>query len=100
MRYLLLSASVLLLAVAVLLPAAPALAERGERLLCHDLDGLAFHEELSPGVTAPADYDAALQSNWLGVRYAVGPESIAVPFGRRLLPDSLFLRLIRGHFGI
>ena len=66
MRYLLLSASVLLLA-------APALAESGERLLCHDLDELAFHEELSPGVTARADYDAALQRNWLGVPYAVGP---------------------------
>jgi NAD(P)-dependent dehydrogenase (short-subunit alcohol dehydrogenase family) len=34
------------------------------------------------------------------VRYAVGPDSIGVPFGRRLLPDSLFLRFIRAHFDV
>jgi hypothetical protein len=73
MRSLLLSVSFLLLAVPVLLRAAPALAEPGERLLCHDLDELAFHEELSPGATAREDYSAALRSNWLGVPYAVGP---------------------------
>ncbi len=34
------------------------------------------------------------------VRYTVGPESLLVPFGRRLLPDSFFLRFIRSYFGI
>jgi NAD(P)-dependent dehydrogenase (short-subunit alcohol dehydrogenase family) len=34
------------------------------------------------------------------VRYAVGPDSLGVSIGRRLLPDSLFLRLIRSHFTI
>ena len=34
------------------------------------------------------------------VRYSVGPESLAVPLGRRLLPDWLTLRLIRSHFRV
>jgi len=34
------------------------------------------------------------------VRYAVGPDSLAVPLGRRLLPDSLALALIRRHFRV
>jgi NAD(P)-dependent dehydrogenase (short-subunit alcohol dehydrogenase family) len=33
------------------------------------------------------------------VRYAVGPGSLLVPLGRRLLPDSFSLSLIRRHFG-
>jgi NAD(P)-dependent dehydrogenase (short-subunit alcohol dehydrogenase family) len=33
-------------------------------------------------------------------RYAVGPDSLGAPFGQRVLPDRLFLRLIRGRFGI
>jgi NAD(P)-dependent dehydrogenase (short-subunit alcohol dehydrogenase family) len=33
-------------------------------------------------------------------RYTVGPDSWLVPFGRRFLPDSLMLKLIRGHFQI
>lgn len=56
----------------LLLPG-PALAERAERLVCRDLDRLAFHEELSPSHTDPDVYGASLQSNWLGVAYAVGP---------------------------
>jgi NAD(P)-dependent dehydrogenase (short-subunit alcohol dehydrogenase family) len=32
------------------------------------------------------------------VRYTVGPDSFAVPLGRRLLPDRLALALIRRHF--
>lgn len=34
------------------------------------------------------------------VRYTVGPDSRAVPLGRRLLPDWLSLRLIRRHFDV
>jgi NAD(P)-dependent dehydrogenase (short-subunit alcohol dehydrogenase family) len=34
------------------------------------------------------------------VRYSVGPDSLAVPLGRRLLPDWLTLRLIRSHFRV
>jgi NAD(P)-dependent dehydrogenase (short-subunit alcohol dehydrogenase family) len=34
------------------------------------------------------------------VRYTVGPDSVLVPLGRRLLPDSLALALIRRHFRV
>jgi NAD(P)-dependent dehydrogenase (short-subunit alcohol dehydrogenase family) len=34
------------------------------------------------------------------VRYTVGPDSLAVPLGRRLLPDALALALIRRHFQV
>jgi short-subunit dehydrogenase len=34
------------------------------------------------------------------VRYAVGPDALAVGLGRRLLPDAAALALIRRHFGI
>lgn len=34
------------------------------------------------------------------VRYTVGPDSLGVPFGRRLLPDWLFLRFVRARFGV
>jgi NAD(P)-dependent dehydrogenase (short-subunit alcohol dehydrogenase family) len=34
------------------------------------------------------------------VRYTVGPDAIAVPLGRRLLPDVLALALIRRHFHV
>jgi NAD(P)-dependent dehydrogenase (short-subunit alcohol dehydrogenase family) len=34
------------------------------------------------------------------VRYTVGPESLLVPLGRRLLPDRAALALIRRHFKV
>src|SRR5258705_291628 len=34
------------------------------------------------------------------VRYTVGPDSLLVPIGRRLLPDWLSLSLIRDHFKV
>jgi len=34
------------------------------------------------------------------VRYAAGPDSLAVPWGKRLLPDWLALKLIRDHFKV
>ncbi len=33
-------------------------------------------------------------------RYSVGPDSILVPLGKRLLPDWAVLRLVRDHFGV
>lgn len=33
-------------------------------------------------------------------RYTIGPDSIVMPLGKRLLPDWLVLRLIRDHFKI
>lgn len=42
----------------------------------------------------------ALESARPHVRYAVGPDSWAVPVGRRLLPDVVTLRLIASHFDL
>jgi NAD(P)-dependent dehydrogenase (short-subunit alcohol dehydrogenase family) len=42
----------------------------------------------------------ALSARSPRVRYTVGPDSMLVPFGRRLLPDWLSLYLIRDHFKI
>jgi len=44
--------------------------------------------------------ERALTARHPRVRYAVGPDSWAVPLGSRLLPDSVFLRFIRAHFGV
>ncbi|MBW2271744.1 MAG: SDR family NAD(P)-dependent oxidoreductase [Deltaproteobacteria bacterium] len=40
----------------------------------------------------------ALSAKQPRVRYSVGPESVMVPLGRRLLPDWATLALIRSHF--
>ena len=40
----------------------------------------------------------ALRARRPRVRYTVGPDSLLVPMGRRLLPDWLSLALIRDHF--
>lgn len=67
----------LLTAAFVLLLAAPALAEDAEvaeRLFCHDLDELVFHEALSARHTDPELYGESLQTSWLGRDYAVGPQ--------------------------
>jgi len=42
----------------------------------------------------------AIEARRPRVRYAVGPDSLLVPLGRRLLPDSLALALIRRHFRV
>ncbi len=52
-----------------------------------------------PEVVARA-IERALTARWPKVRYAVGPDSLGTAFGRRFLPDSLFLRFIRSHFKI
>ena len=44
--------------------------------------------------------ERALTARRPRVRYAVGPDSLGVPFGKRFLPDALFLRLIRARFKI
>jgi NAD(P)-dependent dehydrogenase (short-subunit alcohol dehydrogenase family) len=42
----------------------------------------------------------ALTASRPRVRYTVGPDSLLVPMGRRLLPDWLSLALIRDHFKV
>jgi NAD(P)-dependent dehydrogenase (short-subunit alcohol dehydrogenase family) len=42
----------------------------------------------------------ALTARHPRVRYTVGPDSILVPLGRRLLPDRATLALIRDHFKV
>lgn len=42
----------------------------------------------------------ALTVPWPRVRYTVGPDSVAVPLGRRLLPDWATLALIRDRFEV
>jgi len=42
----------------------------------------------------------ALRARRPRVRYTVGPDSVLVPLGRRLLPDWLSLSLIRSHFKV
>ncbi len=52
-----------------------------------------------PEVVA-ATIQKALDARRPRARYTVGPDSWLVPFGRRFLPDSLMLRLLRSHFQI
>ena len=40
----------------------------------------------------------AMRSRWPRLRYPVGPDSILVPLGKRLLPEWGVLALIRNHF--
>jgi NAD(P)-dependent dehydrogenase (short-subunit alcohol dehydrogenase family) len=57
--------------------------------------------ESAPGPeTVARVIQRALDARRPRVRYAVGPDSLLVPFARRWLPDRLGLRLIRRHFGI
>ena len=42
----------------------------------------------------------ALTASRPRVRYSVGPDSLLVPLGRRLLPDWLSLAMIRHHFDV
>jgi NAD(P)-dependent dehydrogenase (short-subunit alcohol dehydrogenase family) len=53
----------------------------------------------SPSVVADVIL-TALTTRRPRVRYTVGPDSILVPAGRRLLPDWLSLSLIRDHFNV
>ena len=55
----------------------------------------------APGPEIVADVILrALTARRPRVRYTVGPDSLLVPLGRRLLPDWLSLSLIRDHFKV
>ena len=49
---------------------------------------------------SPPSSSAALDGTQARVRYTVGPDSLLVPLGRRVLPDWLSLSLIRNHFNV
>ncbi|HEV7499769.1 MAG TPA: SDR family oxidoreductase [Vicinamibacteria bacterium] len=75
----------------------PAYAER--RRACEQV----IRESLpkAPGPEVVADVILrALTARRPRVRYTVGPDSLFVPMGRRLLPDWLSLSLIRDHFKV
>jgi NAD(P)-dependent dehydrogenase (short-subunit alcohol dehydrogenase family) len=61
-------------------------------------------EESLPRAPGPevvaATIQKALDARHPRTRYTVGPDAWLVPFGRRFLPDSLVLRLVRSHFRI
>ncbi len=72
----------------------------GERILrCEAVIRESLPRAPGPDVVARA-IGRALMDRWPRVRYAVGPDSWGTAFGRRFLPDSLFLRFIRSHFKI
>jgi short-subunit dehydrogenase len=72
----------------------------GERILrCEEVIRELLPKAPGPEVVARA-IERALTARWPRVRYAVGPDSWGTSFGRRFLPDSLFLRFIRSHFKI
>ena len=52
-----------------------------------------------PEVVARAIH-TALSARRPRVRYTIGAEAALTPIGKRLLPDGLFQRLIRGHFSL
>jgi NAD(P)-dependent dehydrogenase (short-subunit alcohol dehydrogenase family) len=52
-----------------------------------------------PAVVARAIH-RALTARRPRVRYTIGAESALTPLARRLLPDRLFLRLVRSHFRV
>jgi len=68
--------------------------QRAERVIRESLP-----KAPGPEVVAEAVH-RALTASRPRTRYPVGAESRLVPFGRRFLPDALFLRLIRSHFEI
>jgi len=72
----------------------------GERIRrCREVIEESFPKAPGPEVVAQT-IERALTARRPRVRYPVGPDSFGVPFGKRFLPDSLFLRLIRAHFKI
>jgi len=72
----------------------------GERLLsCERVTRDALPKAPGPEVVARCVH-RALTASRPRVRYTVGPDSWLVPLGRRLLPDSLSLGLIRSRFRV
>ncbi len=66
---------------------------------CEEVIRESLPEAPPPEVVARAIH-RALTARRPRVRYAVGADSFLVPLARRLLPDSLSLRLIRSHFRV
>ncbi len=72
----------------------------GERIRrCRDVMVDSLPQAPGPELVARV-IERALSSRRPRVRYPVGPDSLAVPLGRRFLPDWLSLRLIRSHFRV
>jgi NAD(P)-dependent dehydrogenase (short-subunit alcohol dehydrogenase family) len=72
----------------------------GDRILrCAEVIRETLIEAPDPDTVART-VERALTSRRPRVRYAVGPDSLGVPFGRRFLPDWLFLRFIRARYGV
>jgi NAD(P)-dependent dehydrogenase (short-subunit alcohol dehydrogenase family) len=75
----------------------PAYAERRRR--CQRVVRESLEKAPSPAIVAEVIF-RALRAGRPRVRYTVGPDSLLVPLGRRLLPDWLSLSLIRDHFKV
>jgi len=72
----------------------------GERILrCEAVIRELLPKAPGPEVVARV-IERALTARYPRVRYSVGPDSWGTGFGRRFLPDSLFLRFIRSHFKV
>ncbi len=69
----------------------------GSLARCEETIRVSLPKAPPPKVVAKA-IARALESRWPRARYAVGADSKLVPFGKRLLPDLLGLRIIRSHF--
>lgn len=79
---------------------APALSPYGERIRhAEQVIRAALLKAPGPEVVAEVIH-RALVAPRPRTRYAVGPDSLLVPLGRRLFPDTLSLALIRRHFRV
>jgi NAD(P)-dependent dehydrogenase (short-subunit alcohol dehydrogenase family) len=66
---------------------------------CEEVTRKALAKAPGPEIVAKVVHKA-LAARRPRVRYTVGPDSVLVPLGRRLLPDFVTLGLIRSHFKI
>jgi NAD(P)-dependent dehydrogenase (short-subunit alcohol dehydrogenase family) len=72
----------------------------GERVgSCADVTRASLPKAPEPEIVARIIH-RALTARRPRVRYTVGPDSLLVPLGRRLLPDAVSLALIRSHFKV
>ena len=58
---------------------------------------VSLHLSCSAILPSDATLDASRRPR---VRYAIGADARLVPFGKRILPDWLGLKIIRTHFGL
>jgi NAD(P)-dependent dehydrogenase (short-subunit alcohol dehydrogenase family) len=78
----------------------PAASVYGERTLAAErVIREALPRAPGPELVARAIH-SALTARRPRVRYTIGAEAALTPIGKRLLPDGLFQRLIRGHFRV